>query len=264
MVFCYTHWSESCNWSLKCKLCSFRGREGFQMKLILFVSLGFCSCEILRWPWPTQTCKRKLSSQLRASLQSCNAALLNFGCGRGTLRQELHCRRWKKLAHFFLFLQTSIIRSVNLITLTSSTQSVGFPGAQVWYSLLDWATLHPGWVRNSCIQDCGARHLGTILLTVFVLCCTVLDKNLPPEEHNILSLCSCVIFAFCWIGWGPCALHHWIQSSMESILACHPAVSTEWLDWVANSRILQGRNRTHLWRVRNWHWAQNFWQNCSN
>ena len=26
----------------------------------------------------------------------------------------------------------------------------------------------------------------------------------------------------------------------------------------------QGRNRTHLWRVRNWHWAQNFWQNCSN
>ena len=29
--------------------------------------------------------------------------------------------------------------------------------------------------------------------------------------------------------WGPCALHHWIQSSMEAILACHPAVSTEWL-----------------------------------
>ena len=28
---------------------------------------------------------------------------------------------------------------------------------------------------------------------------------------------------------GPCPLHHWIQSSMEAILACHPAVSTEWL-----------------------------------
>ena len=27
---------------------------------------------------------------------------------------------------------------------------------------------------------------------------------------------------------------------------------------------VQGRNRTHLWRVRNWHWAQNFWQNCWN
>ena len=29
--------------------------------------------------------------------------------------------------------------------------------------------------------------------------------------------------------WGPCALHHWIQNSMEAILTCHPAVSTEWL-----------------------------------
>ena len=29
--------------------------------------------------------------------------------------------------------------------------------------------------------------------------------------------------------WGPCALRHWIQSSMEAILAFHPAVSTEWL-----------------------------------
>ena len=38
---------------------------------------------------------------------------------------------------------------------------------------------------------------------------------------------------------GPCTLHHWIQTvqwkafSMEGILACQPAVSTEWLDWVA-------------------------------
>ena len=31
------------------------------------------------------------------------------------------------------------------------------------------------------------------------------------------------------VRWGPCALRHWIQSSMEAILACHPAVSTEWL-----------------------------------
>ena len=28
---------------------------------------------------------------------------------------------------------------------------------------------------------------------------------------------------------GPCALHHWINTSLEAILACHPAVSTEWL-----------------------------------
>ena len=28
-------------------------------------------------------------------------------------------------------------------------------------------------------------------------------------------------------------LRHGIQSSMEAILACHPALSTKWLDWVA-------------------------------
>ena len=36
--------------------------------------------------------------------------------------------------------------------------------------------------------------------------------------------------------WGPCALHHWIQSSMEAILACHPAEYPT--GWVAISRIL--------------------------
>ena len=30
--------------------------------------------------------------------------------------------------------------------------------------------------------------------------------------------------------WGLCALRHGIQISMEAILACHPARSTEWLD----------------------------------
>ena len=30
--------------------------------------------------------------------------------------------------------------------------------------------------------------------------------------------------------WGLCALRHGIQNSMEAILACHPAGSTEWLD----------------------------------
>ena len=28
---------------------------------------------------------------------------------------------------------------------------------------------------------------------------------------------------------GPCTLHHWVQSSMEAILACHPAVFRQWL-----------------------------------
>ena len=32
---------------------------------------------------------------------------------------------------------------------------------------------------------------------------------------------------------GGCALCYAIQNSMEAILACHPALSTKWLDWVA-------------------------------
>ena len=33
--------------------------------------------------------------------------------------------------------------------------------------------------------------------------------------------------------WGPCALRHGIQNSMEAIFPYHPALSTKWLDWVA-------------------------------
>ena len=40
--------------------------------------------------------------------------------------------------------------------------------------------------------------------------------------------------------WGLNALCHGIQNSMEAVLACHPALSTEWLCWVANS----------CWRIR--------------
>ena len=48
-----------------------------------------------------------------------------------------------------------------------------------------------------------------------------------------------------WSTMGPCALHHCIQNSMEAILACHPALSTKWLDWVAISRILWRAHRPH-------------------
>ena len=37
----------------------------------------------------------------------------------------------------------------------------------------------------------------------------------------------------CVTQWGLCELRRGIQNSMEAILACHPALSTEWLDWVA-------------------------------
>ena len=43
-------------------------------------------------------------------------------------------------------------------------------------------------------------------------------------------------------GWGLCALRHGIQNSMEAILACHPARSTEWLDCHPKS--------CELWRIR--------------
>ena len=43
------------------------------------------------------------------------------------------------------------------------------------------------------------------------------------------------------IKWGLCALRHGIQISMEAILACHPARSTEWLDCHPKS--------CELWRI---------------
>ena len=39
-----------------------------------------------------------------------------------------------------------------------------------------------------------------------------------------------VLWCMCKRQWGLCALRHGIQISMEAILACHPARSTEWLD----------------------------------
>ena len=45
-----------------------------------------------------------------------------------------------------------------------------------------------------------------------------------------------------WWQWGLCALRHGIQISMEAILACHPARSTEWLDCHPKS--------CELWRIR--------------
>ena len=42
--------------------------------------------------------------------------------------------------------------------------------------------------------------------------------------------------------WGLCALRHGIQISMEAILACHPARSTEWLGCHPKS--------CELWRIR--------------
>ena len=52
-------------------------------------------------------------------------------------------------------------------------------------------------------------------------------------------------FKMTHIEWGLCALCHGIQISMEAILAWHPARSTEWLYWVANSCELTYSHRPH-------------------
>ena len=54
--------------------------------------------------------------------------------------------------------------------------------------------------------------------------------------------CQNVISITMIIQWGLCALRHGIQISMEAILACHPARSTEWLDCHPKS--------CELWRIR--------------
>ena len=53
--------------------------------------------------------------------------------------------------------------------------------------------------------------------------------------------------------WGLCTLRHGIQISMEAILACHPARSTEWLDCHPKS--------CELWRIRTGPiWPKNGWE----
>ena len=79
-----------------------------------------------------------------------------------------------------------------------------------------------------------------------VFCADVVYDKCTSGEH----------FWCCGEEWWPCALRHGIQSSTEAILACHPARSTEWLDWVAKScewwcmrtgLIPKGRIATHSW-----------------
>ena len=57
-------------------------------------------------------------------------------------------------------------------------------------------------------------------------------------QRVFLSSPSQTKYLRCWLTrsvflrWGLCASRHGIQASMEAILACHPALSTKWLDWV--------------------------------
>ena len=80
---------------------------------------------------------------------------------------------------------------------------------------------------------------------------------------------SVLLFLLCWWlwEWGPCALHHWIQSLMEAILGGHPAVSTgtEWMAGWHLPRILW-RTVQPLPKVKSLpHFLNMFqWVDCSN
>ena len=63
------------------------------------------------------------------------------------------------------------------------------------------------------------------------------DSVQTPALYHVQSF-----FAYKRFAMGPCALRHGIQHSMEAILACHPALSTKWLDWVGKW--------CELWRMR--------------
>ena len=56
--------------------------------------------------------------------------------------------------------------------------------------------------------------------------CAYLQSSPLPGTAQV-SISHAAHCSFIQAGRGPCALHHWIQSSMEAILACHPAVSTK-------------------------------------
>ena len=51
-----------------------------------------------------------------------------------------------------------------------------------------------------------------------------------PSKKLSAKLVDEILWGNCFVQWDLCALHHGIHISMEAILACHPARSTEWLD----------------------------------
>ena len=80
---------------------------------------------------------------------------------------------------------------------------------------------------------CSAVHMHNLIIHTAIL------------EFFLLKLRNFINWQF-WhfisYEWGLCALRHGIQISMEAILACHPARSTEWLDCHPKS--------CELWRIR--------------
>ena len=76
-----------------------------------------------------------------------------------------------------------------------------------------------------------------------------LPANLELRGGGRTLTASTEISCMAWRGL--CALRHGIQNLMEAILACHPALSTEWLDWAASSCELWRNLREPISRTAN-------------
>ena len=68
------------------------------------------------------------------------------------------------------------------------------------------------------------------------------NESAMPITNRRLEVRSAFVFLCMLHQWGLFALRHGIKISMEAILACHPARSTEWLDFHPKS--------CELWRIR--------------
>ena len=104
-----------------------------------------------------------------------------------------------------------------------------------------WIQLHKPayawWWKGSPLQRAIAIVTGAMIDCPFPIKETVIESVIHCKE-----MVSCESSAPADIEWGLCALRHCIQISMEAILACHPARSTEWLDCHPKS--------CELWRIR--------------
>ena len=97
--------------------------------------------------------------------------------------------------------------------------------------------------RSVAVVECLSISSQLRLLRVFPPTWRCISTSIPchtlqlsfsfyPHTHGQLTE----------LQWGLCALRNGNQNSMEAILACHPALSTEWVDWVAKW--------CELWRIR--------------
>ena len=110
----------------------------------------------------------------------------------------------------------------------------------------------------------GVKHTAPFHLNIFLSDCAF-----RPYIHTSLAIIlvhfldgvsalSLKVEPFDSARWGLGTLCHGIQNSMGAILACHPAQSTEWLDWVAKW--------CEWWRVRTGPicgWVCCVWQSIS-